>query len=479
MDDSLINALPDGVIVLDEHGGILTCNPAAARLVGRDRSELIGSPMGEPLHPGEPQEIQTRSADGTTRTYESIASPLPAEHRPGHWIVSLRDTSRRSAHEKQLIQYQQRLRKLAHEATTAAATERRRVADLMHDQVQHLLVAARMQMQRLSTDASGGSAVHDAIAALDEAMQTTRSFTTDLVPPLGKHADLCESIRWAIGLMRRRHGLNVAFDPPDDGCLIEHEPTRVALFTMVRELLFNVVKHGGTQRATVDVLKLTPTLVQIRVSDNGHGFEPGTLEDRDDEETHLGLFRIREQIEFLGGAFRLQTRPGEGTRITLSIPLQDTDTPPLAPVPVAEAAAATPKPSPRDDGAAPVNGVARVLWVDDNERLRSLLVRRAQQHPRLQVIAEVGSGEQAIEQAARLGPDVVVMDISLPGIDGLEATRRLTAAHPGIRVVGLTCHHPDHLVGQMKDAGGEVILDKAAAVDELLDRLANGHGTGA
>ena len=80
----------------------------------------------------------------------------------------------------------------------------------------------------------------------------------------------------------------------------------------------------------------------------------------------------------------------------------------------------------------------RIMLVDDHEMLRAGLRAMIEEHEDLLVIGEAGSGEEAIEQARRLKPDVVVMDLRLPGMNGIEATRRIVKHDPAARVLVLT-----------------------------------------
>src|SRR5438477_6690648 len=82
---------------------------------------------------------------------------------------------------------------------------------------------------------------------------------------------------------------------------------------------------------------------------------------------------------------------------------------------------------------------ARVLLVDDHQLLRQA-VRQALEHAGMEVVAEAGDGSEAVRLARELTPDVVVMDVSMPILDGVEATRRIHALQPELPIVVLTMH---------------------------------------
>jgi DNA-binding NarL/FixJ family response regulator len=103
--------------------------------------------------------------------------------------------------------------------------------------------------------------------------------------------------------------------------------------------------------------------------------------------------------------------------------------------------------------------------------MRRGLVELLQDEPDMEVVGECASGEDALEACARLDPDIVVMDVSLPGISGIEATRRLTTAQPGLRIVGLSIHDEQHVANALRKAGAADYVTKSSASTGLVDAL--------
>ncbi len=108
---------------------------------------------------------------------------------------------------------------------------------------------------------------------------------------------------------------------------------------------------------------------------------------------------------------------------------------------------------------------ARVLLADDHDMIRRGLRRVLGTQPDLEVVGEACNGLEAIELARRLRPDVVLMDIRMPGMDGLEATRRLKAEMPGVCVLVVTAHEdPGYLLEAIQaGAAGYVLKDEPAS----------------
>ncbi|MBI4289851.1 MAG: response regulator transcription factor [Betaproteobacteria bacterium] len=110
----------------------------------------------------------------------------------------------------------------------------------------------------------------------------------------------------------------------------------------------------------------------------------------------------------------------------------------------------------------------RVLLVDDHTILRMALRVLLARESDIKVVADVDRGSEALRLAKELAPDVVVMDIGMPGMDGIEATRQLTAETPGTKVLALSTHLERHFILQMLEAGASGYVVKSADGEELL-----------
>ena len=121
----------------------------------------------------------------------------------------------------------------------------------------------------------------------------------------------------------------------------------------------------------------------------------------------------------------------------------------------------------------------RVLVVDDHDLVRTGISRMLADISGLQVIGQADSGEDAIRKARELKPDVVLMDLAMPVMDGVEATRVLKAAHPDVRVVVLTSlREPERIVAAI-DAGADGYLFKHAEPAEIAEAIRTAHTGGA
>ncbi len=113
----------------------------------------------------------------------------------------------------------------------------------------------------------------------------------------------------------------------------------------------------------------------------------------------------------------------------------------------------------------------KVLLVDDHAILREGLRMVLDAQPNITVVGEAGDGREAVELAEQLHPDVVVMDIAMPNLNGLEATRQIKKRWPEIRVVILTMHENQQYVTQIVKAGATGAVLKRSAGTELLTAI--------
>lgn len=113
----------------------------------------------------------------------------------------------------------------------------------------------------------------------------------------------------------------------------------------------------------------------------------------------------------------------------------------------------------------------RLLLVDDHPIVRSGLRMLFQAEPDMEIVGEVGSGAEAVVATAALRPDVVIMDVAMPGMSGIEATRRIKEATPDTAVLALTMHEDEQYFFQMLDAGASGYIPKRAAPDDLISAI--------
>ena len=122
--------------------------------------------------------------------------------------------------------------------------------------------------------------------------------------------------------------------------------------------------------------------------------------------------------------------------------------------------------------------MVRVLLVDDHKVVRAGLKALLESAGRVDVVGEASSGEEAVRKTGTLEPDIVVMDLAMPGMDGVQATRRIAELGLGAKVLVLTIHDEDEFLVPALNAGAAGYLNKSVADTDLLgalEALVRGH----
>lgn len=109
----------------------------------------------------------------------------------------------------------------------------------------------------------------------------------------------------------------------------------------------------------------------------------------------------------------------------------------------------------------------RIVLAEDHKIIREGLKSLIEAHPNMAVIGEAETGRAAIDLAEQLSPEVIIMDITMPELNGIDATRHITSTLPNIRVIALSMHTDRRMIGEMMRAGAAGFLLKESAFEEL------------
>ena len=440
------------------------------------------------------QELEQRIAQRTSELQianESLERELRERTRAEEELRRITNEleSRVIARTGDLVHSQARLRALASELVLTEQRERRRLATDLHDYLAQLLVLARLKLSQAQPKTPPGPITDlllQAQDALKQALTYTRTLVADLTPPVLREFGLPAALSW-LGDHMLPHGLSVTVAIEKDVPSLP-EDQAVLLFQSVRELLMNVSKHAGTDRASVSLSVAEGKVLRIVVEDRGQGFDAAAA---DRPTAQFGLFSIRERMQVMGGTLEVDSSPGGGTRAVLVLP--------LAPRPDVQAGMRSEELGIRGEelgtsseelqrGGDPILETGdptfpishssyepqtrvRVLLADDHAMVRQGLRSVLEGYHDLQVIGEAQDGMEAVELAHILKPDVIVMDVNMPRLDGIQATSRVKREDPATIVIGLSVNGAKQVEEAMHQAGASAFLTKERVADQLYQAI--------
>jgi len=211
-----------------------------------------------------------------------------------------RRVARRTA---EAVERAQKLRLLSAELSLAEEAERRRIGELLHEDLQQLLVVARMQLAALcrTQDVDQREPIAREIAdVLERSFQLTRSLSVELAPPVLYEHGLAAALEWLAAETRKNYNIEVTVEA-DSSANPKTADVRIFLFRAVRELLLNSAKHAGGSAVHIKMQHRRPGRVRIIVNDEGPGFDPNSLDDKRTGSQTVGLPNIRDRASSFGG----------------------------------------------------------------------------------------------------------------------------------------------------------------------------------
>ncbi|MFZ1745615.1 MAG: response regulator, partial [Nitrospirales bacterium] len=367
-----------------------------------------------------------------------------------------------------LLSYQKHLREMTSELVVTEQRERRRLANELHDYLAQLLVVCRMKIAQLS---QGGrerdlkTAIEDIDTILTDSLNYTRTLIAELSPNILYELGLGPALVW-LGGQFEQHDLHVCIQEEEKDLQLP-EDYAIFVFQAVRELLFNVKKHAGTNQATVSFKKTASHELHVKVEDAGQGFPLKDASRDFNRPGKFGLFSIRDRIEALGGTISIESEVGRGTCISLLVPLGSPTPSEISPMPGSRLL--TPL-TPSDRKPVQRQGI-RILLVDDHalvrEGIRGLLEVQADFH----VVGEAQDGLEAIEYSRAFHPDIIIMDVNMPKMNGIDATRKILQECPKVQVIGLSVQEDEQVRELMMNAGAVMYLTKNGIANELVEGI--------
>jgi PAS domain S-box-containing protein len=471
---TILQAAPIGIVTTDQEGKIATWNDAAERIFGYRADEVLGR-----INPSIPHDAlagfhESLSSALTGKTIQTKGQRIRKDrsiieaslvHAPHHdeqgnlmgVITLVQDITEKTNTEKALARVRTALAEVQVE-------EARRIAGELHDDIGQRLALLSFEIGRM---VSGPPRSHEELVAslhpfkqkILDVCDGLREISHRMHPSLLEHLGLPNALRHLCNDFSEREGIPVNFLSDD---LTNDIPKSIGycFYRVAQEALHNISKHAKANHVTVE-LAMVSQATQLCIIDTGAGFDISAVK------SGLGLHSMRERVELVNGALSVTSEPGIGTRIVVNVPLNEL--------------LSGPSLANRDEARGPYEHARQIkkcrLLIGDDHPLFVAGIGRLLEDT-CDVVGTAGDGLALVHAAERLKPELILIDISMPTINGFEAARRIHRSVPDAKLLFLTTHSDAAYADEAFKSGATGYLVKQAALAELpkaIEAVLAGH----
>jgi PAS domain S-box-containing protein len=334
----LFNSIPIGLYRTTPEGSILDVNPAMLDILGYpDRNTLLQeNSLDIYIDPNDRKQVQRLLEekgyvhdfairlcrhDGRS-TWVSINTTMvhDSDRQMTYYEGAMADISDRKASEE-------RIHKLSQQLMQAQEDERQMISRELHDTVAQDLSVAKMACDLIYGELSSkrlpeADRIQEISGALQKTILGVRNMAYDLRPPGLEELGLVETIYRFCEDFAQMWGLSVDFQSAGLKNLKLEYGIQINIYRLVQEGLANIRKHAAAGRAAVKLIAAFPNII-LRVEDNGRGFDVQARAAAADQEKRMGLRSMQERVTLLNGEMKLQSKPGQGTKVFIKLPFAE------------------------------------------------------------------------------------------------------------------------------------------------------------
>src|ERR1700733_13448724 len=485
----LVETIDEGAATLSDDGTVLYSNRSFAAIFDVPLEKFIGAPIesfvsGEDLQDlrallkdartGSARgEIRLRTVDGKAGT---LRLPLSTNQHLGVEAICAVATELTELVEtnEALKVTETSLRQLSARLLQLQDEERRRIARDLHDTTGQKIAPLSMSLDRVARlldtrKPERQEALNEARDIVRMIGEEIRTLSYLLHPPLLDESGLGSAIRWYAEGFQKRSGIHLTVDiSPDLGRLSTE--VEMALFRVVQESLTNVHRYSGSPDAEINVVG-TPDAVNLEVVDHGKGIEAGTARVKVEGIAALGVGipGMRERLRQLGGQLEVDFGR-DGTRVSASVPLKKAKV--AQPAEEFEAAVIAPSSGKSNgDATSPSDMRRRILIADDHEVMRRGVRGLLESHDEWAVCGEAFEGREVVVKSRELRPDLIIMDINMPGLTGIDAAQQIRKENPAAKILFFSVHESAQTVREVVNVGAQGYVAKSRAGHDLVDAV--------
>jgi PAS domain S-box-containing protein len=477
----MVETIDEGAATLADDGTVLYANRSFAQIFDVPLEKFIGAPLNDFVF-GEDRELMAQlianansnivrgeirldSHRQRPRTIRLTLSPVREQGVHTICVVATELTELIETNEALRVS-ELSLRQLSARLLKLQDEERRRIARDLHDTTGQKIAVLSMTLDRLAKLVDTRKAdVKDALAESRDVVgkigEEIRTLSYLLHPPLLDECGLASAVLWYAEGFKKRSGihLNVSIDEELVRLTTDAE---TALFRVLQESLTNVHRYSGSPSAEIRIFQ-SASKVHLEIVDHGKGVKAGTERPAFAGAPTLGVGipGMRERIRQLGGQLEVEFS-NEGTRVYASLPTE-AFTEEIEPARDKEnfQANARQRPVVR----------RRILIADDHEVMRRGVRGLVESQEEWSVCGEAIEGNEAINKTRELHPDLLILDISMPGVSGIEAALQILKDDPNMKILFFTMHDSPQMMREISNVGAWGYVAKARAGNDLVDAV--------
>lgn len=486
----LVENMNEGAATLDQDGLVLYANSSFARTLGSSLESLVGTPLCKHFPAHEQDQLQTLvdgglrgeargevsvTISGAQRRLLRLSMSPVGEYGIRTICVVATDMTELADANEALRSREEMLRNLSGRLLRLQDDERRRISRDLHDVTGQKLALLSMDLSSAAKQVNASKneevkrLLKESIELSDEVSKEIRTLSYLLHPPLLDELGLSSAVEWFAQGFESRTGIQVQVDIPPSFERLAPD-AEVALFRVIQESLANVHRYSGSPTAYVRA-RSDAEEVRLEVGDFGRGME------RESKKTDrpsaaplgVGIQGMRERVRQLSGTLEIGSPTGNGTVVTAILPISKCRV---------EAAVASDDAKFSDVKMAVESRVEgaggwkkRILIADDHDVLRRGIRTMLESDPELEVCGEAVDGKDALEKTLAQAPDLIILDINMPVMNGIDVLRQIVRHRPQTKILAFSVHDSKQMVEEILSAGAHSYVSKGTGGQHLVHEV--------
>jgi len=476
----LVETIEEGAATLSDDGTVLYSNKSFAAFFGVALERFIGTPLQNFLSGNDAEflktlimgaklastrgEIRLHGKNGKPRTVRLTLSPNRELGLEAICAVATELTEIVDANQALRIT-ETSLRQLSARLLQLQDEERRRIARDLHDITGQKIAVLSMSLDRLARlteqrKPEAKESIKESREIVSQIGEEIRTLSYILHPPLLDECGLASAVHWYAEGFQKRSSIKLEVEVDADLPRLPAD-AETTLFRVVQESLTNVHRYSGSSSAKIRISKSSGEVL-LEVIDYGHGIKSGTARAKLDGPAPLGVGipGMRERLHQLGGELSVDFGTS-GTRVAATLPIRKS----------ADGESDESQSSLSLTIRSAEDARRRILIADDHELMRRGLRGLLESHDEWAVCGEAVEGNEAVRKSTELRPDLVIMDVNLPGLSGIEAAQQIRLERDATKILFFTVHDSDEIVREIIGVGALGYVAKSRASQDLIEAV--------